>query len=146
MLLLTVTPSHAATEASPEGYWLTKGFVVRISQCGSAFCGELVGLNRSSRPDDVRLDSRNKDPSQRTRPLCGMDLLGDFQPSKREAGKWEGGWIYNPDDGKTYSSEVRLQGPNTLKARGYFLVPLLGRDITLVRESSPTARCPGADR
>jgi uncharacterized protein (DUF2147 family) len=141
--VLAMAPLHAAPKPSPEGYWLTNGFVVRISQCGTSFCGELVGLNRSDRPDAVRLDGRNKDLGQRTRPLCGIDLLGGFRPSKREANKWEGGWIYNPDDGKTYSSEVRLQGPNMLKARGYVLVPLFGRDITLLRESTPTARCPG---
>jgi uncharacterized protein (DUF2147 family) len=136
--------SRAAADASPEGYWRTKGFVVHISRCGVAFCGELVGLTVSKRADALRLDSRNKDPSQRSRPLCGIDLLGDFRPSKGDAAKWEGGWIYNPDDGKTYSSEVRLQGANTLKARGYVLIPLLGKDITLVRENEATARCTGS--
>jgi uncharacterized protein (DUF2147 family) len=141
LFALTGASSQAAADASLEGYWLTKGFVIHISRCGEAYCGELVGLNKNRRPDDMRLDRHNKDASQRDRPLCGIDLFGGFRPSNREAGKWEGGWIYNPDDGKTYSSEVRTEGPNTLKARGYVLVPVIGRDITLVRESHPTVRC-----
>jgi uncharacterized protein (DUF2147 family) len=134
-------PGRAASEVSPEGYWLTKGYLVHITRCGPAFCGQLAGLRTSNRPDSARLDSRNKDSSKRSRPLCGIALFGDFRPSPREAGKWEGGWIYNPDDGRTYSSEARLQSPDRLKVRGYIGLPLIGRDLILVRAQEPAPRC-----
>ena len=30
---------------------------------------------------------------------------------------WDDGEIYNPEDGKTYSSELEMNNPNTLKVR-----------------------------
>jgi uncharacterized protein (DUF2147 family) len=133
--------ADAASEDSPEGYWLTKGYLVEISRCGEAFCGRLAGLKQTRRPERARLDSRNRDPGKRRRPLCGIDLFGGFRAAGREAGKWEGGWIYNPDDGNTYSSIARLESPDRLKVRGYVAIPAIGRDLTLVRAGNPDRRC-----
>ena len=127
--------------ASVEGYWVTSGFVVRISRCPEGLCGELAGLDQRAGADADRLDRRNADRSKRLRPLCGIDLFGEFKPSKAEIGKWEGGWIYNPEDGRTYKSEMRLVNPNTIKARGYVLAKLFGRDITREREKQEGRRC-----
>ena len=128
------SPSRAQN-ASPEGYWVTRGFVVHVAPCRSGLCGTLVGLDQRPGLDSDRLDGRNSDLEQRGRVLCGIPLLGNFKPSAREPGKWEGGWIYNPEDGRTYKSEMRLTDANTFKARGYVLVRVLGRDLTLTRES-----------
>jgi uncharacterized protein (DUF2147 family) len=130
----------AVAQSSPEGFWVDEdgSFVVQVFRCGAELCGELVGLQ----PDDVnRLDTENTDRSKRQRPWCGLDVLGDLKPSTREAGKWEGGWIYNPKDGKTYSSEVRLGGPDRLRIRGSVLGGLLGKNLNLVREQGMTWRC-----
>jgi uncharacterized protein (DUF2147 family) len=130
-----------AQGASVEAYWATKGFVVQISRCSDGLCGKLAGLDERAGPDGDRLDRRNSDRSKRQRPLCGIEIVGNFKPSNIESGKWEGGWIYNPEDGRTYKSEMHLVDPNTIKARGYILTKLFGRDVTLIRENRPGRRC-----
>jgi len=67
-------------------------------------------------------------------------VLGNFVPSSK-AGAWEGGWVYNPENGKTYKSVMEFVGGGTLKVRGYVLVPLFGRNETLTRVSAPARRC-----
>ena len=140
-VLCIVGGSFAAqAQSSPEGYWIDEdnSFVVEVSRCGERFCGEIVGLS----PDDAsRRDVNNSDKSKRQRSWCGLDVMGNLKQSS-EAGKWEGGWIYNPKDGKTYSSEMRLEGPDRLKVRGYVLGPMFGKNLNLYREGSVTWRCP----
>ena len=141
------TPTVGADHPSPEGYWLVKdhGFTVHIRNCGRSFCGELAGLNKGRRPDHLRLDAKNSDPQKRDRPLCGIEVFGNFKPSQ-EAGKWDGGWIYNPDDGRTYSSEVKFLDANTMKVRGFVLGGLIGRDLTLIRHPTPANLCQMPER
>ena len=129
-----------AQAASPEGHWVTRDFVIHISRCNSGLCGELVGLDKRAAAGLGRLDVRNSDRTQRERRLCGMDVFGGFQASA-ESGKWQGGWIYNPEDGRTYKSEMRLIDADTIKARGYVLAKLFGRNVTLTRETAPVRRC-----
>ena len=140
-ILCFVGGSFAAqAQPSPEGYWVDEdnSFVVEVSRCGERLCGEIVGLH----PDDLnKTDVNNSDKNKRQRSWCGLDVMGNLKQS-REAGKWEGGWVYNPKDGKTYSSEMRLDGPDRLKVRGYVLGPMFGKNLNLYREGSVTYRCP----
>jgi uncharacterized protein (DUF2147 family) len=141
-VLCVVGGSFAAqAQASPEGYWVDEdnSFVVEVARCGAHLCGEIVGLQPS---DAHQLDVRNSDKTKRQRSWCGLDVMGNLKQSPREAGKWEGGWVYNPKDGKTYSSEMRLDGPDRLKVRGYVLGPMFGKNLNLYRENSVTFRCP----
>jgi uncharacterized protein (DUF2147 family) len=141
------TPSTAADTPSPEGYWLVKdhGFTVRIRNCGHSFCGELAGLNKGRRPDHLRLDAKNSDPDKRDRPLCGVELFGNFKRAS-SPGKWEDGWVYNPDDGRTYASEVTFVDENTMRVRGSVLGGLIGKNITLVRHPNPANLCSTPER
>ena len=40
---------------------------------------------------------------------------------------WEDGWIYDPNNGNTYSCEMTLIDHKTLKIRGYIGITLFGR-------------------
>jgi uncharacterized protein (DUF2147 family) len=40
---------------------------------------------------------------------------------------WAGGKIYDPENGKTYSCKMVLDGEQYLKVRGYIGISLLGR-------------------
>ncbi|MDR3683512.1 MAG: DUF2147 domain-containing protein [Geothrix sp.] len=130
-------------QADITGFWVLgrAHWVVQISPCGDGYCGRLVGLSKSAKPDAARVDDRNPDPARRARPLCGLPLLGGFTPAPSDPGTWRGGWIYDPDNGATYASRMWLAGPDTLKVRGYILVPWLGRNETLTRETGPANRC-----
>ena len=135
--------SSGADLPSLAGFWVPEhgGWVVEITPCSGEYCGRLVGLAKSPRPMAERVDAQNPDPDKRSTPLCGLEVLKAFKPAKAEPGKWEDGWIYDPDKGNVYSAEARLDGPDTLKLRGYIVLPLLGRSLTLTRETGPVNRC-----
>jgi uncharacterized protein (DUF2147 family) len=47
---------------------------------------------------------------------------------------WEEGNIYDPKNGNTYSSTMRLINGNSLEVRGYIGVSLIGRTDTWTRQ------------
>lgn len=111
--------------ASPVGEWITEGGKarVRIGPCPGA-AGELCGtITWSYRPPDVPpgplLDVHNRDPALRSRPIVGLPLLAGFRPAGPDA--WSGGTIYDPEGGKTYTSKMRLAGPDRLEVEGCVL-------------------------
>jgi len=53
-------------------------------------------------------------------------------------GKWKNGYIYDPDNGKTYRCKAQLKG-DTLKVRGFIGVSLLGRNSEWTRVAEPSA-------
>ena len=106
-----------AAADSAQGTWrLANGDVtVRISPCGSKLCGYVVALARpldkAGRP---KVDHENPNPSLRSRPVMGLQILSNMQAKKD--GQWTG-TIYNADDGNTYSAYMSLQGGSTMKVK-----------------------------
>lgn len=108
-----------------EGVWETKtGGYVQIYQDGDTWNGRVVG----SSDGVARYDENNPDESKRDRRLLGVTVLRDLKYAGDQT--WEDGSIYSPDNGKTYSAKARLTDPDTLEARGYIGVSLLGRSQT----------------
>jgi uncharacterized protein (DUF2147 family) len=144
---LAASAAHAAVPSDyPTSVWVNaeEGWVVETRPCDSGLCGYLVGY-RVTHPDDpdyVARDTHNPDPAKRGQALCGLMLMGGFNPSKRVPGKWEDGWIYDPDTGETYSGTVTVVDADTVKLRGYVGIPLFGRTMTLRRETGARQRCP----
>jgi uncharacterized protein (DUF2147 family) len=136
-LLCVGSGGASADESSPAGFWVTPegGAVVEIAACPSGLCGHLVGLRADHAANEVMVDNRNPDPSKRNNPRCGLMLMGSMKPAKSEPGKWEDGWVYDPESGNTYTGYMRLDGPNTLKLRGYVGISLFGRTETWTRET-----------
>jgi len=136
-------PATAAPEPGALGFWLNpaEGWVVETVRCASGLCGYLVGFRKTESPDYVPKDSQNPDPTKRNAPLCGLMLLGGFTPARGAPGRWEHGWVYDPDTGTTYTGEAQMIDANTIKLRGYVLIPLFGRTLTLIREVGTINRC-----
>lgn len=70
-----------------------------------------------------RKDTQNPDKSLRTRDLLGLHLLTNFI---YKDGVYTDGQVYDPDNGKTYSCKMNLDG-QYLKVRGYIGLSLFGR-------------------
>jgi uncharacterized protein (DUF2147 family) len=89
---------------------------VRVAACGSNLCGKVVGLKKpiddKGRP---RLDKENPNPALRSRPVIGLTILSNMKPVGND--RWAG-TIYNPDDGYTYTSKMKLQSAKTMKVQG----------------------------
>jgi uncharacterized protein (DUF2147 family) len=105
-----------ADEAANGVWMLDSGKVtVRIAPCGSDLCGSIVGLAKPlNKKGEPKLDKKNPDESLRSRPLIGLTILANMKPSGDN--KWKG-TIYNADDGRTYSSYMKLSG-NNMKVKG----------------------------
>jgi uncharacterized protein (DUF2147 family) len=116
-LLLIATPAFAA---SPKGDWLVedKSAIIRIDSCGSALCGAIVWAKKQ---DGV--DENNPDPAKRSRPIMGLPLLLGMKPGSD--GRYDGD-IYNPENGKTYTSHIWLKNDDTLRVEGCVLGFLCG--------------------
>jgi len=105
----------------PTGEWLVAKQVarIRIVDCE----GRLWGVVAWEATPGV--DRKNPDPNLRTRPTLGMPILLGMSPSQYDKNKCEGE-IYNSEDGHTYSANISLPDPNTLKVQGCFLGFLCG--------------------
>lgn len=141
--VLTVAASAGAQAADPVfGHWLTesKRAIVEISPCGENACGKVVWLlepnDDSGQP---KTDVKNEDENLRSRPVCGLEMLGSF--TKEAEGEWEDGTIYNGEDGKTYNAFMEMQDDGTLKVRGYVGISLLGKSQIWTREENNRGGC-----
>jgi uncharacterized protein (DUF2147 family) len=137
-------PAWAATDSRDE-FWKNdaEGWVVEVRECDHALCGFLVSY-RMVHPHPsgyVPIDELNPDPTRRSTPLCGLQLIGGFKPSTRKDGDWDSGWVYNPDTGKTYTGAVTKVNADTVKLRAYIGIPLLGRTLVLHRVADVPGRC-----
>lgn len=103
----------------PTGEWLVaKQYArIRIVDCD----GRLWGVVAWEATPGI--DRKNPDPNLRNRPTLGMPILLGMTPGKNN--KWEGE-IYNSEDGHTYSANISLADPNTLRVQGCFLGFLCG--------------------
>lgn len=111
-LLLLAAPAGAA---DVTGAWNTGKARVRIADCGSGLCATITALNE---PNDAagkpKTDRNNADASKRSRRIVGISILSGMKPAGDSV--WKGS-IYNPEDGKTYSASMTLQG-SSLKVEG----------------------------
>jgi uncharacterized protein (DUF2147 family) len=125
------------------GLWLTENgrAAVEILPCaGTSACGRIVWLKE---PNDetgkAKLDKNNEDTALRSRPLCGLEMIGNFKRLSDE--EWEEGFIYNAEDGDTYNSKMKLQGEDKLSVRGFVGISLFGKSQVWTKLSADHPRC-----
>ena len=146
MIAFTLTgvgaPATANQSDAAHGYWLTQNgkAIIHMAPCGSQTCGQMVW---TAAPRDaagkLKLDTKNADGTLRTRPICGLQLIGGMK--LKSAGAWQDGWIYNPRDGETYSAEISALSATELKIRGYLGVRLFGKNQIWTRVSDDRGGC-----
>jgi uncharacterized protein (DUF2147 family) len=132
--LFLFAAAAGAQGPTPVGVWLhpNKRIQVEIAPCGDTLCGKMVWFRW---PNDAAglplVDLKNANPRLRTRALLGLTIVHGV----RRAGAriWEGGKIYNPDDGVMYDSVMTMHANGTLHVRAYLLVPLLGQTLIWTR-------------
>jgi Uncharacterized protein conserved in bacteria len=116
------------------GIWLLGGnepAKIQIYKSGEKFYGKIIWLKNPTENGKQQIDSNNPNKEKRNNPIIGLVMLKDFKFDGND--EWEGGDIYDPESGKTYSSFMYLKDSNTLKVRGYVGISLLGRTETWTR-------------
>ena len=76
-----------------------------------------------------KVDRENPDPARRADPILGLRIVKGFAFAD---GEWQGGTIYDPNNGKTYKCRMWFDG-ETLKVRGFIGFSLLGRSTRWTR-------------
>ncbi len=144
-LSLVAAPAFAQS-AGVMGTWLTASGAarVKVAPCSDPasgpLCGTVVALVDPKGPDgkavapDAVTDSRNGNPALRNRKVIGMPLFWGFKPTS-DPNTFEGGQIYNGENGKTYSANISLQPDGKLRLRGYVGSPMLGETQLWTRVS-----------
>jgi uncharacterized protein (DUF2147 family) len=120
------------------GIWksnLEKGHV-EITRNGDVYSGKIVWLKKPTYPDGtVKIDKNNPDPAKRNEQLMGLEVLKDLVFVNDH---WEGGKIYDPESGNTYSCRITYKD-GTLNLRGYIGISQIGRTQTWTHRDQPVA-------
>jgi uncharacterized protein (DUF2147 family) len=110
---------------------------VKIEKIGSKYYGKIVWLREPNDPEtgQPKVDRNNPDESMRTNPIKGYRILKDFVYTGDN--EWSEGTIYDPENGNTYSSTIKMKDDNTLDIRGFIGVSALGRTDVWKRLQMP---------
>jgi uncharacterized protein (DUF2147 family) len=92
---------------------------IEIYKKGDKYFGKLYWIK-----DAAKKDVNNPDEKLQSRNIQGLEILTNFT---KKGSAYEGGQIYDPKSGKTYSCKMSIKGADQLDIRGYVGVSLLGR-------------------
>jgi len=139
--LIAFAVTAGAADDSPIGYWLTdkQDGIVEIESCGDDLCGYARAILSAPEPNKPLVDGYNEDARLRSRPLCGLPIMGNLR--RLSADTWGDGWVYDPHRGKTYDLEITLKQPDVLSLRGYIGVKLVGQTVVWTRARPGFTRC-----
>ena len=124
---LTMVCHPVLAASSPTGIWLdhTGRGAVEITDCAGKLCGHIVWLK----------DAANI-------ATCGRQVVGDVKPMT--GGRWDGGWIYDPERDSKYDVEITQQNDQKLKVMGYAGVKFLSETMIWTRAPADLQRCGSA--
>jgi uncharacterized protein (DUF2147 family) len=109
-------------QVAPDGitgvFWSPKKDAkIEIYLKGQQYFGKFVWLA------SPRKDFKNPEKTLQSREVLGLELLTKFSYND---GVYNGGEIYDPETGRTYSCKISLEG-SKLKVRGYIGISIFGR-------------------
>ena len=106
-----------------EGFWHTEDkSVIELKACPMA--GRLCGYIHWSKEGGT--DEANPNEALRKRPICGLPIL---ELRQFDGKMWKDGWVYNPEDGKTYMATL-CKREGKLFLRGFVGTEVFGETET----------------
>jgi len=121
--LASMSSGQAQDQPAELGIWYNhtgKGAVqvYRCMQEPKRLCGRIVWLKKKTNDSGEPLtDGRNPKAAMRSRPICGLPVLGNLQRASN--GTWKGGWVYDPEKGAAYTASIQAKSGGTLAMTGY---------------------------
>jgi len=114
----------AAAGGSPLGTWIDHSGegAVEITECGGRLCGHIVWLKKAENNS-----------------TCSLQVIGNAKAVS--GGKWDGGWIYDPESQNKYDVEITPIKGERLKVYGYAGTKLFGETMTWTRAPADLKRC-----
>lgn len=135
LFLLTVffISSAYAQEEKVKGVWYNteKTSKIKIFKATNGkYYGEIVWME-----EPEKKDVENPDESKRDNLILGSTIIKGFTFDV-EKNQWEGGTIYDPENGKTYDCYMWFDGSekNSLNVKGYVMgMKFVGRQVEWTR-------------
>ena len=123
------------------GYWINekKDLVIFIYENEeNVVRGRIVWMSDSLDEYKTPLrDVMNNEAKLRSRKLVGLNILEDYR-FDRDGNEWEGGKIYNFENGNTYRGRMWINSEGELRVRGHWwILWFLSRTKTWSRAISP---------
>lgn len=142
LLGAAIGPAPAAADPKEVGVWYddTGKGAVKIEICTpTTLCGKIYWLQEPMSDGQPKVDRYNPDASQRSRPICGLPVLGDLV--QLSGGGFDNGWVYDPKEGKSYDVALDLIDADTLKVTGYKGMRFLGKSFIWTRAPADLPSC-----
>ena len=128
------------------GQWYTadNASKVEIVKRDGKYFGTIIWLSEpnyeagDAEAGKPKRDRENPETSRKNDPVIGIQVLKNFHYVADEK-TWEGGTIYDPENGRTYKCVIRFQDDpqatdgKSLHVRGYIGIPTLGRTTVWYR-------------
>src|SRR6516225_7925084 len=121
-ILLLAAAGSALAAADPVGTWIDHTGRGAVENCNGALCGRIVWLKSTGDNE-----------------ACGMQVIGNARPVS--GGRWDGGWIYDPEADRRYDVELTPIGDNKLKVFGYAGMKMFGETMMWTRAPAGLLRC-----
>lgn len=137
LILLAILFSNVSkAQKITDGTWYNEEKTSRVKFYieGDKLFGKIVWLKEPIRNGKARVDEHNPNSALVNKPLIGLIFLKNFE--KDGAKTWENGTIYDPRNGKMYSSIITEVNENQLNVRGYIGFSLIGRTSILTRATT----------
>jgi uncharacterized protein (DUF2147 family) len=122
-----------------SGHWLTEKGTSQVyvyKAVNGKYYGKISWLSEPNENGAPKKDTENPEPSLQSTPILNLIILKGFSYNPDDD-IWEGGTIYDPDNGKTYDAYMWFEedSADVLKLKGYVLgMRFLGRETTWKRE------------
>lgn len=119
---MTITSNAQNKADAITGDWINekKDTKFQIFNKGNKYYGKILwGTGGQTK------DVKNPDSKLKNRDVIGLVMLNDFVFDGN--GTWENGTIYDPREGKTYSSKITLKNRDQINVRGFVGISMFGR-------------------
>lgn len=118
------------------GIWYNqeKDAKIKIYKKGDSFYGKIIWIKNNKNDDGTspKVDSKNPDPKLRKRTTVGTNIMLNLKWDAREK-EYNGGEIYDPKSGSTYSLFAKFQDDKTLFLKGYVGFSVFGKSTLWTR-------------
>jgi uncharacterized protein (DUF2147 family) len=136
-LSLFITQAIAQEAQKIAGVWWNdkKTSKIEVKEENGKFVGTVIYINPEKYVNgEPEKDFNNPDPKLRSKSRLGLQILSGLKYNA-SAKEWQGGRIYDPDNGKTYDCFAWFESdPNKLFLKGYVVgIKWLGRSTEWTR-------------
>jgi uncharacterized protein (DUF2147 family) len=121
LLAASATPALAAADPA-FGEWLNADGAgkITVGPCATnpaLACGAITWMKD---PAAHPRDENNPDKALRSRPIIGVLAVRDMK--NEGPGRWSGGKLYNPENGKSYNGKMKVLSTNRMEVTGCVLM------------------------